>query len=87
MILIESCQNELVYEELLELTPPGSALSWQFVLNQGCTEMPGHDEHYLGIKKFLFLMFPLAKGFYTNTAKQIGLISRGFSSNPEIVFC
>lgn len=35
---------------------------------------------------FLFLMFPLAKGFYTNTAKQIGLILRSISSNPEIQF-
>lgn len=77
------------YDELLEVTPPGFASSWQFTLSQGCTEMPGHDERYPGIKKsyFYFSCFPLPKVFfYTNTAKQIGLILRSISSNPEIQF-
>lgn len=69
----------------IELTSPGFASSWQFMLDQGSTETPGRDKHKPGVKKycFHFCVSPNQR-FYTNRAKQLGLILRGIYFNPQL---
>lgn len=68
-----------------ELTSPGFASSWQFKLDQGCIETPGWDKLKPGVKKhcFHFCVSPNQK-LYTNRARQLGLILRGISFNPQL---
>lgn len=85
----EACQNELVVRRAAGGDTPWLRIKLTVHVKPGLHwnawpwwTLPWHKEIL-----FLFLMFPLAKGFfYTNTAKQIGLILRSISSNPEIQF-